>query len=137
MKNRNYTFAAFLAIFGLIAAYTGCDNGNINNAENPCGYITDTDHLDLSVPIYQKSSGGINVASAKNNIIAGYNKLSDSDRSALADAGNFNEVWIVDGRGYSFDSETGILRIGAYWVVNNDIDNIRDIFLYFVIPILS
>jgi hypothetical protein len=135
MKNRNYTFTAFLAIFGIIAACIGCDNGNISDVEKACGYITDADYPDLAVPIYRKSD--TNAVTIKNNIITGYDKLIDSNRSALATANNFNEVWVVDGRGYSFDPETGILRIGAYWAVNNDTDNIRDIFLYFVIPILT
>jgi hypothetical protein len=137
MKNRNHNLTAFLAIFGLIIACTGCDNGNFSYAEKLCGYITDVDYPDLSVPIYLKSVGIANTVTAKNNIIAGYDKLSDSEKNALATAYNFNEVWVVDGRGYSFDPETGILSIGAYWAVNNDTDNIRDIFLYFVIPILT
>jgi hypothetical protein len=137
MKNKNYTFMAFLTIFGIITACTGYDNGNISYAEKRCGYITDADHPGLAVPIYLKGTGITNTVTIKNNIIAGYDKLSDSDRNALATANNFNEVWVVDGRGYSFDSETGILSIGVYWVINNDTDNIRDIFLYFVIPILT
>jgi hypothetical protein len=135
MKTRKHTFTAFLAIFGIITACIGCDDGNTGYVEKVCGYITDADHPDLAVPIYQKSA--TNAVTVKNNIIAGYDKLTGSDRSALATANNFNEVWVVDGRGYSFNPETGILSIGAYWAVNNDTDNIRDIFLYFVIPILT
>jgi hypothetical protein len=135
MKNKNYTFTAFLAILGIITVCIGCDNGSISYVEKACGYITDADHPGLAVPIYQKSAA--NAVTVKNNIIAGYNKLTDSERSALATANNFNEVWVVDGRGYSFNPETGILSIGAYWAVNKDTDNIRDIFLYFVIPILT
>jgi hypothetical protein len=137
MKGRNYIFMAFLAIFGIITAYTSCDNGNISYSEKRCGYITDADYPDMAVPIYLKGAGNTNTNTIKNNIIAGYDKLSDSERCSLATAYNFNEVWVVDGRGYFFDSETGILSIGTYWVVNNDTDNIRDVFRYFVIPILT
>ena len=102
----------------------------------PLGYIKDTAYPDLNVPVYQKSAGIGDAVIAKNNILAGYNQLDITCKSALAAANNFNEVWIQSGRGYSFDSDAGIVKIGSYWCDEIHIDDIRDIFIYFVVPLL-
>jgi hypothetical protein len=102
----------------------------------PLGYIKDAAYPDLNVPIYQKSVDIGDTNTAKNNIIAGYNQLDITYKAALASANNFKEVWILSGRGYSFDSEAGIVKIGAYWCGDKYINDISDIFIYFVIPLL-
>jgi hypothetical protein len=102
----------------------------------PLGYIKDAVYPDLNVPIYQKSADIGDTSTAKNNIIAGYNQLDITYKDALASANNFKEVWILSKRGYSFDSEAGIVKIGVYWCGDKNIDDISDIFIYFVIPLL-
>jgi hypothetical protein len=91
----------------------------------------------LNVPVYQKSADIGSAINAKNNVIAGYNQLDIAYKIALAGANNFKEVWIQSGRGYSFDSDAGIVKIGAYWCGDKNIDDISDIFIYFVVPLLK
>jgi hypothetical protein len=118
--------------------YMPCDCGAADCACTviPRGYLTDEGRSNLNVPIYQSTGVGDDGAvSATVNIKNGYAELADGYKDSIAAAGNFRELWIVDGQGSYFDPAAGIVKIGVTMGAN--LNEVRSIFTYDIVPNLS
>jgi hypothetical protein len=124
MKTRkHFIVMAIIAIITLALAVIGCKHDEPTPQEVPIGNVD-------GIPIY-----GFNSETALTNINNAYNAPAlDSYRSKLSVG--IKKIYILEGDAvtlYSFDKNTGVLKVGSGWTPGTYVACFRDM----VIPALS